>query len=130
MWKKNHDSSSPQVSGGNSNCRGGRRNHCHRWNNAANALSGKLKGKTQGIENNILGKTGPHNVANFHWSFKHIADHLKLILGNEVLEAIRMMTPVTINIPAATTPQPDPINANGLPIPVSEIDTYLWKEKH
>ncbi len=69
-------------------------------------------------------------MANFHWYLKHITVHLQLIHGNEVSEAIRTMTPATITILPAPTPQPDPKNVNGLPIPISEIDTYLWKEKH
>ncbi len=42
-------------------------------------MSGKFKGKTQGVENDIFDNTSPHNAANFHRSFKHIADHLQLL---------------------------------------------------
>jgi hypothetical protein len=93
-------------------------------------LLGKFKGKIQGIENYIFDNAGPHNAANFHHSLKHFADHLQLIHGNEVSEAIRMMMPVTITIPPVPTPQPDPNNLDGPLLPVSEIETYLWKEKH
>jgi hypothetical protein len=95
--KKNIDNPSPPGGGNNSFC-GGQRNHCNRWTNAMNALPGKFKRKTQGIENDIFNNTGPHNAANFHCSLKYIMEHLQLIHGNEVSEAIRTMTPVTITI--------------------------------
>ncbi len=40
------------------------------------------------------------------------------------------MMPVTITILPVHTPQPDPNNPNGPLLLVSEIETYLWKEKN
>ena len=39
------------------------------------------------------------------------------------------MTPVIINIPAVPRDKPDPTDPSKV-IKVSEIDIYLWKEKH
>jgi hypothetical protein len=84
----------------------------------------------QGIENNIFDNIDPHNTANFHCYLKHIVDYLQPIHSYKVSEAIRTMTPVTITIPLVLTPQPDPNNPNGPLLPISEIGTYLWTEKH
>ena len=71
--------------------RGGRRGSqsCQEWNNnSAIGSTGKFKGKTPGIEYDILGNTGVHDAANFHRYLKHIADHLQLACDNEVCKAI------------------------------------------
>jgi hypothetical protein len=120
-----------QANDRNNNRHGKRRQHCNRWKNAAGGSHGKFKGKTPGIENDIFDNTGVHNATNFYCSFKQIADHLQLSCGNEVSEAIRMMTPIIIDIPAVPTVKPDPNDPLGVTmIPVTKIDIYLWKEKH
>jgi hypothetical protein len=40
------------------------------------------------------------------------------------------MMPLTITILPFPTPQPDPNNPNGSLLPVFEIETYLWNERH
>jgi hypothetical protein len=93
--------------------------------------TGKFKGKTSSIEHDIFDNTGAYDATNFHRSLKHIADHLQMSCGNEVSEAIRMMTPVNITIPLVPTGKADPNDPTGKTLlPVSDIDIYLWKEQH
>jgi hypothetical protein len=70
-----------------------------------------------------------HDVAMFHRSLKKIVDYIQLNYGHEVSEAIRTMTPVTINIPAIPKDKPDTADPSKI-IKVTEIDVYLWKKKH
>ena len=119
---------SPATSG-QQHRRGGRRQHRNRWNNSGGGASPKNVGKTPGLENDIFDNTGAHDAAMFHRSLKQIADYIQLNYGNEVSEAIRTMTPVIIDIPPVPQDQPDPTNPSNI-IKVSEIDIYLWKEKH
>ena len=65
----------------------------------------------------------------FHRSLKQIADYIQLNYGNEVSEAIRTMTPVIMDIPAVPQDKQDPTDPSKI-IKVSDIDFYLWKEKH
>ena len=65
----------------------------------------------------------------FHHSLKHIADYIQLNYGNEVSEAIRTMTSIVIEIPEVSSDKPDPSDRNTI-IKVTDIDIYLWKEKH
>jgi hypothetical protein len=54
-------------------------NQCNlwnRWNNAANILPGKFKGKTKVIEGGIFDNSEPHNAANFHHTLKDVDDYL------------------------------------------------------
>jgi hypothetical protein len=83
------------------------------------------------IENNIFDNTRAHNVANFYCSLKHIADHIQLSCGNEVSEVIRTMASVITDIPAVPMVKPDPNDPSGATmIPITDINIYLWKEKH
>ncbi len=111
------------------NRRGGRRQHRNRWNSPGGGASTKNVGKTPGLEYDIFSNTGAHNAAMFHRSLKQIADYIQLNYGNEVSEAIRTMTPVIINIPAVPQDKQDPTDPSKI-IKVSDIDIYLWKEKH
>ena len=90
------------LSGDNNNNHRRNRRIRNRWNNTAvagNANNSKFEGKTTEIKNDIFDNTGPHDAALFHRSLKNIADHLQLIAGNDVSEAIRDMKLVIINIP-------------------------------
>ena len=104
----------------------------NRWNNTAvagnNNNNSKFEGKTTEIKNDIFDNTGPHDAALFHRSLKNIADHLQLIAGNDVSEAIRDMKLIIITIPPPPQPTVDP--TSGSTIPVSTIQEYLWKEDH
>jgi hypothetical protein len=93
----------------------------------ANTTPGKIEGKTPEIKNDIFDNTGPHDAANFHRSLKNIANYLQLMHRNDVSEAIRNLTPITITLPPLP-PTVDP--GTGQLLPVFEIETYLWKEEH
>ena len=87
--KKNNPPTPPagEPNKGHGGHRGGQ--NCQQWNNnSAIGSTGKFKGKTPGIEYDILGNTGVHDAANFHRYLKHIADHLQLACDNEVCKAI------------------------------------------
>jgi hypothetical protein len=90
--------------------------HCH-----------QRKGKTPGLKNDIFDNTGVHDAAMFHQSLQKNADYIQLNYMHEVSEAIRMMTPVTINIPDSPEDRQDPADPLKLSM-VSEIDIYLWKK--
>ncbi len=81
------------------------------------------------IVGDIFDNMGPHDAAIFHCSLKNIADYLQLSHGSDISEVIRNMTPVTITLPPVPSPTPE-INNPQVLIPVSDIDTYLWKEDH
>ncbi len=101
----------------------------HRWNQRNQ--QGKFKGKTKEIEYNTFDNTGPHDAAQFNKSLKNIADYLQLNHGNDVSEAIRNMTPVTIPIPPIPTGPPNPSDPSGIRcLPITEVDLYLWKREH
>jgi len=120
-----------KVNEGQHNHQGGR-GHRNRSNNAAGGEStNKFVGKTPGLENNIFDNTGApdHDAHMFHRSLAHITDYIQLNYCNEVSEAIRSMTPVNIEIPEVPKDKPDPDDPNKI-IKVTEIDVYLWKEKH
>ncbi len=102
-------------------CRGGQQTPRQRWNHA-----GKTLRKTKEIANDIFDNTGPHDAATFNKLLKNIVDYLQLQHGSDVSEAVRTMMPTTITIPATPTPQPDPTNPGNV-IPVSKINTYIWK---
>jgi hypothetical protein len=108
---------------------GHRRNPHQRWNQGAHHGGGKFKGKTKEIETNTFDNTGPHDAATFNKSLNNIADYLQLNHGNNISEAICNMTPANIILPDNPQPKPDPTIPGEL-IPVSEIDTYLWKQAH
>jgi hypothetical protein len=126
---KKPDLPHPPTTPGQRNRRGGRRQHRNRWNNHGGGASHKNIGKTPGLENNILDNTGAHDAAMFHRSLKQIADYIQLDYGNEVSKAIRTMTPVIIDIPAVPQDKQDPDDPTNI-IKVTDIDIYLWKEKH
>jgi hypothetical protein len=131
--EKKPNAPAPQAVEANRGRGGGRRHNRNRWNNTAvgSMSMGKFKGKTPGIEQDIFDNTGANDAANFHRSLKHIADHHQLTCGNEVCEAIRTLTPVTITIPPVLKGEQDPNNASGTTLlPVSDIEIYLWKESH
>ena len=66
----------------------------------------------------------------FHLSLNQIADYIQHSnYGNKVSEAIQTMTPVIIGIPAVPQDNQDPNDPSKI-IRVSDIDIYLWKEKH
>jgi hypothetical protein len=78
------------------------------------------------IKNDTFDNTGPHDAALFNKSLKNIADYFQLQLGNDVLEAIRNMAPVTIIIPPKSTGSPDP-NDSSKTLPVDDMDMHIWK---
>ena len=65
----------------------------------------------------------------FHRFLKQIADYIQLNYGNKVSEGIQTMTPVIIDIPAVPQDKQDPDDPSNI-IKVTDIDIYLWKEKH
>ncbi|KAL3826669.1 hypothetical protein ACHAXA_001192 [Cyclostephanos tholiformis] len=89
----------------------------------------KPEGKTKEIEHDTFNNTGPHDATLFNNSLKNIADHLQLTHGNEVSEAIRNLTKVTISVPPAPTGKPDPVDPS-LILPITKVDLYLWKREH
>ena len=91
--------------------------------------SPKNVGKTQGLEYDIFDNTGAHDAAMFHCSLKQIADYIQPNYGDEVSEAIQTMTPLIIDIPAVPQEKQDPTDTSKV-TKVSDIDIYLWKEKH
>ena len=105
--------------------------HCNRWgnNNNNNNAATRVKGKTPGLENDMFDNTGVHDAAMFHRSLQKIANYFQLNYRHEVSEAIRTMTPLTINIPDAPEDRQDPADPLKI-IKVSEIDIYLWKKQH
>jgi hypothetical protein len=123
---------SPQPGEGDNKNRGNRnhRRKRNRWNNVtvAGNIHGKFEGKTKEVKNDIFDNTGPHDAALFHRSLKNIADHLQLIAGNDVSEALRDMKPVMITILPPPQPTIDP--STGATIAVTSIKEYLWKEDH
>jgi hypothetical protein len=113
-----------QGQGGRYDCR-----PRHRWNQGNQ--QGKFKGKTKEIEYNTFNNTGPHDAAQFNKSLKNIADYLQLNHDNDVLEAVRNMTPVLISIPPVPMRLPDSSDASGVKrLPITEVDLYLWKREH
>jgi len=58
------------------------------------------EGKTKEIKDNIFDNTGTQDAALFSDSLIVIADHLHIIHGADLAEAIRMMKPVVITIPS------------------------------
>jgi hypothetical protein len=106
---------------------GGRNRHpCHRWNQG---LSGKFKGKTKKIEFDTFDSTGPHDAAQFNKSLKNITNYLQLNHGNDIFEAVRNLTLVTIMVTLTPTGKPDPDDGSKI-LPVREFDLYLWKNEH
>ncbi len=87
---------------------------------------GKFKRKTKEIETNTFDNIGPHDSAAFNKSLKNIASYLQLNHGNDISKAVCNMTLANINLPDIPQPKLDPTKPGEL-IPVSEIDTYLWK---
>ena len=78
---------------------GQNRSHaCQRWNNNTTS-GGKFRGKRKEIKNDTLNNTGPHNAVLFNKSLKNIAGYLQREHGNDVSDAARNMTLVTIIIP-------------------------------
>ena len=128
---KKPDLPHPPTNLGQQNRRGGRCEHQNCWNNpgGGGGATPKNIGKTTGLENNILDNTGTHDAAMLHRSLKQIADYIQLNYGNEDSEVIRTMTPVIIDIPAVPQDRQDPDDPNNI-IKVTNIDIYLWKEKH
>jgi hypothetical protein len=105
---------------------GHRCNPRQRWDQGAHHGSRKLKGKTKEIEADTFNNTGPHDAAIFNKSLKNIANYLQLNHCNVISEAVCNMTPANIILPDIPQPKPDPTKPGEL-IPVSKIDTYLWK---
>jgi hypothetical protein len=103
--------------------RSGQQTPQQRWDHADKTL-----GKIKEIANNIFDNTGPHDTATFKKLLKNITDYLQLQHRSDISEAVRNMMPTTITIPATPTPQLDPTNP-GKVIPVSKIDTYIWKQE-
>ncbi len=86
-------------------------------------------GKTPGLKNDIFDNTGARDAAMFHRSLKQIADYIQLNYGNKVSEAIQTMTIVIIDILAVPQDKQDPNDPSKI-VKVTDIDIYLWKEKH
>ncbi len=83
----------------------------------------KSKGKTKEIEFNTFDNTGPHNAVQFNKSLKNIADHLQLVHGNDVSEAVRNMAPVKIDI----TPAPQGESSGNMILPVLRWNSTFGK---
>jgi hypothetical protein len=115
-------------------CRAGgaghRQNPHQHWNQGAHHGRGKFREKTKEIEANTFDNTGPHDAAIFNKSLKNITDYLQLNHGNNVSEAIRKMMLANIVLPEIPQPSKPNPNKPGELIPVSIIDTYLWKQAH
>ena len=117
----------PSQDGQNDRQGRNRRHHNHqRWNNNNNASGGKFWGKTKEIKHDTFDNTRPHDAVLFNKSLKNIANYLQLQHGNDVLEAVRNMAPVTIIIPCKPTGRPDP-NDSSKTLPVDDMDMHIWK---
>ncbi len=77
--------------------------HCQHWNQGNQ--SGKFKGKTKEIKFDTFNNTGLHDAAQFSKFLKNIANHLQLIHGNDVSEAVRNMVAIKNRYSPCTTRQ-------------------------
>ncbi len=58
----------------------------------------------------------------------NITDYLQLQHGNDVSKAIQNMKAANLTLPPIPTPTSNPVTKQ--PIPVSDIDVYLWKNNY
>ena len=116
------DSNADRQDGGGNRC-----NNWHRWQQGRHGGT-SFNGKTKEIADDILDNTGQHDATIFNKSLKNITDHLQLELGNNISEAVRNMTNMTITIPAAPTPKPYPKDPLVI-IPPRDIDIFQRKCK-
>ena len=117
------------VPGGGDRRHGKRYNNRHRHQQNKGQPGGQFKGKIKEIEEDTFDNTGLNDAAKFNKSLKNIADYFQLTLGNDVSEAVRNMSPVTIIVPPRPIGHPDPSDPDRT-LPVSDIDFYLWKHEH
>jgi hypothetical protein len=79
------------------------------------------------IQADTFDNTKPHDTAIFNKSLKNITNYyLQLNHSNDVSEAICNVKPTNFILPDIHQPKPDSNNPGEL-IPISNIDTYLWK---